>query len=297
MSASSRRLSSVTTKLISNIQGVSSRVHSAPFPFYMVKHPRRPMFGQSKPEQEHSQRSRGFLFLTFGAAVAIARGIQDVIICENGVGAINLPVSWAQLGAQTSRSVHPKTLVDMEQLLGLIGTYNVHYKSPYTFLTKGELCQYINDERLKSLCRYTVSCDSFPLHERKPNGDGELHCGTCTSCVFRRLAIHVASLDSYDPPHLYKVDVLRPTLHKKLVRSEQAKRLLDQVGTIREVYQDAEPTASMLAAFPELLTAIEAVTTSPSTFSFNQQGGDVSSQLGGLYQRYANEWKTFDLVV
>ena len=45
-----------------------------------------------REKEEPSQRTRGFLFLTLGATVAITAGAKDLFVYENGIGAINLPV-------------------------------------------------------------------------------------------------------------------------------------------------------------------------------------------------------------
>ena len=60
--------------------------------------------------RESSNRTRGFGFLAVAASVAAMSDISTVHVYENGIGAINLPYSRAQGGAQSTRSMHPKTL-------------------------------------------------------------------------------------------------------------------------------------------------------------------------------------------
>src|SRR5690242_16914438 len=59
------------------------RVIFAPLPFHAVNS------RDNDLEEEHTQRTRAFLFLSFGAAVAAAFGVTDVYVCENGVGSLN----------------------------------------------------------------------------------------------------------------------------------------------------------------------------------------------------------------
>jgi len=62
-------------------------------------------------QNERSQRSRGFLFGVLGCVACVMAGGGDLAVYENGVGALNLPISAAQLGAQSSRSSHPLALI------------------------------------------------------------------------------------------------------------------------------------------------------------------------------------------
>lgn len=57
-----------------------------------------------------SQRSRAFLFASLGAAVAAELGIAKVLLSDNGVVSLNLPLNAQVVGALASRSTHPKFL-------------------------------------------------------------------------------------------------------------------------------------------------------------------------------------------
>lgn len=58
---------------------------------------------------ENTQRSRSFLFLAMAAIVAFERKADELFICENGVLAINLPLTPSRLGSRSTRSTHPHT--------------------------------------------------------------------------------------------------------------------------------------------------------------------------------------------
>jgi hypothetical protein len=61
--------------------------------------------------QESSQRSRGFVFLALGAAVANAAGRDQLRVHENGPGALNLPLTAAQRGSMNTRAARPRRWV------------------------------------------------------------------------------------------------------------------------------------------------------------------------------------------
>lgn len=137
---------------------------------------------------EASQRSRGLLFLAMGAVVASALGAEKVHVYETGVGCINLPLSPAQVASQGTRAMHPRTLADAEALFSLVLDDPVRIVAPFFFQTKGELCRETG-LALERLAAVAMSCDEGEGH--KPDAMG--HCGVCTSCIFRRVALRSAA--------------------------------------------------------------------------------------------------------
>jgi len=142
--------------------------------------------------EEDSQRSRGLVFLLLGAAVALAVGVRRVVAYESGVGALNLPFASSQAGAQVARAMHPGTLCLLEDALSALGR-PVRFELPFILHTKAETCRAAGDG-LAELAAIAPSCDEGDGHKRQPYE----HCGLCTSCLFRRVALH-ASLGNADP--------------------------------------------------------------------------------------------------
>lgn len=291
LSAAHARLSGVTSHLYKRIRSRGYRVHYAPFPFHLVNP--RATYGMSPPakKEEKSQRTRGFLFLTFAAATALATDAPEIVVCETGVGAMNLPVNWAQLGAQTTRAVHPRSLVDMNHLLKLIGISDITVTAPYFWKTKAELCAALANTDLRDLCANTVSCDNFTHRKPNPSKHMELHCGTCTSCIFRRLAVLASPLQPYDPAALYELDLWRPLPQAELKPLEPAKMMNDQVYTILQALAAPNPHTAILEVFPELSTAARALEAMPEIFGEYEAGNQID-RLCSLLRRYANEWTT-----
>lgn len=275
------------------------RVRFAPLPFHVVNRPTRELIaagaGKSMRE-EHTQRTRGFLFLAFAAAVAAALDARRMLICENGVGAINLPMDWCQLGSQNTRAVHPRTIALMTDLLHLIGQSQMSYEAPFTFSTKAELCTVLDDPALNSLVRLTVSCDGFPHRFTKTVTDAELHCGWCTSCLLRRQAIHAAGLSAQETPSYYRFDLCSPLADFKPSFFEPLKKMLDQAYLFEQAASSPRPGQALSERFPELLDAALVIQERPHAFGL-VSGLDALTALADLLVRYAREWPSFPYVL
>jgi 7-cyano-7-deazaguanine synthase in queuosine biosynthesis len=142
---------------------------------------------------EKSQRCRGFLFLSIGAAVARTVGASALHTYENGVGAFNPPMNLAQVGAQNTRAMHPGTLASLERILELVQDHAIRIDAPFLFATKGEVCR----EAVSVLMTLALAANSCDEGEHgKP--DPAEHCGLCTSCLLRRTALFTA-LGTKDP--------------------------------------------------------------------------------------------------
>jgi 7-cyano-7-deazaguanine synthase in queuosine biosynthesis len=140
--------------------------------------------GRPRSGMESSQRSRGLLFLAMGATAASQLEIPSFSTFETGVGCINLPTSAAQVGAQGTRAMHPRTLSLFNHLVAAVLDKPVRVIAPFFLHTKGELCRLAASE-LPALAAIAMSCDEGEGHKQDPM----LHCGLCTSCLFRRIAL------------------------------------------------------------------------------------------------------------
>jgi 7-cyano-7-deazaguanine synthase in queuosine biosynthesis len=141
-----------------------------------------------RTDTEISQRSRGLLFLGMGAAVASTLGLDRFHVYETGIGCLNLPISPAQVASQGTKAMHPFTLAATNDLLGMVLDRPVRAVVPFFFYTKAGLCREVGPA-LGRLAELTMSCDEGEGH--KPNAME--HCGLCTSCLFRRIALFAAA--------------------------------------------------------------------------------------------------------
>jgi hypothetical protein len=142
-------------------------------------------------------RARGVVYALAGAATAVVHGATALAVYENGVGALNLPYTRAEVGLDHSRSVHPLTLRLVSRFVSAVlgDPFRVH--NPFLYSTKAEMLAGLAADGGSGLVAVTSSCDS--PHRREP-----VQCGYCSSCVLRRQSLAAAGLPDDTPyvvPH------------------------------------------------------------------------------------------------
>jgi 7-cyano-7-deazaguanine synthase in queuosine biosynthesis len=139
----------------------------------------RPRKGRDGNELELSSRTRGFLYMAAAVHAAAAHGVRRVDVPENGQLAVNPPLTPSRLGALSTRSVHPSTLHQFNELIKSVGG-DVELVNPLLHLTKGEVCVRARDDGLTASDLYaTVSCGRHTYL-------GHRNCGSCFPCLVRR---------------------------------------------------------------------------------------------------------------
>ena len=243
--------------------------------------------GQNRSEynkNERSQRSRGFLFGILGCVVALLAGGNHLSIYENGIGAINLPISAAQLGAQSTRSSSPVALRKMELVIRALLEVDFSFRLPFLFETKGEMCGKLKNSRYSDLAFRSISCDGFP-----PRLVGSDHCGICTSCLLRRQSLWTAGFSGDCEERRYRYDVLTET---ESLRPEQLAPLWDmlsQVEAIANALRSIRPWNSLVAEYPELLEVREVLVDRQEQASRSL----IEDRIARLYRTYCDEWLLF----
>lgn len=231
-------------------------------------------------QNERSQRSRGFLYGCLGAIAARMAGAKELRIYEGGIGAINLPITPAQLGIQSTRSTHPLFLSLLADFLKLVFDQEFTLSLPCALLTKGEMCACLKKSPWRQLAIRTVSCDGFP--SRQPGGE---QCGVCTSCILRRLSLFASNFEEDRDSGLYRVDFLHGISGVPESQIRPLADMLSQANRIKYALLDTSPWLGLTTEFPEMLTALE---------GFSSLGSPcVKEELVGLYSRYCREWAEF----
>jgi len=247
-------------------------------------------FGIGKPKgnlpEETSQRSRGFVFLLLGAAAAIMAKSTALYVCENGIGAINLPFNEGQIGIDNTRGVHPLSLTGVSDFLGLVLEKSLPIVNPFELSTKAEMCLALKKLGLGALIKMTVSCDGFPQRIH----DSPSQCGYCTSCLLRRCALHAAALDGDDLANCYRFDVKKSFVGLRRDQLYPLMAMLDQVDRIRTCLTSQSPWEALIEAFPELLE-IQHNTAARRQMSMTE----VAEFYMRMYRAYAGEWGKFPL--
>lgn len=141
--------------------------------------------------EEMSERGRSFLFISLGAICAAALGGDArLVIPENGLISLNVPLTPLRLGAPSTRTTHPYFIKKFQELLNAVGI-RVHLENPYQFRTKGEMLRDCRDQAVaKEFAYRTMSC-AHPSVGRWSKL-GTMHCGRCVPCVIRRAAFLTA---------------------------------------------------------------------------------------------------------
>ncbi len=231
---------------------------------------------------EPTQRARGFVFLSLGAATALMAGAGSLSVYENGLGAINLPYTAAQLGSQSTRATHPAALDAMGELISLATERRLVLRLPFLGATKASLVSSLARDGGAEFVAKTISCDGFPQRVA-----GTPQCGACTSCILRRLSIYEAGLGAYDRQGEYRFDVLGSVERIPDARWHHFRAMQQQVFRLQEALAQSSPWRGLSVAFPQL---IEVAGTETARRAL---GGAVEDSLVDLYRRYCDEWWHF----
>ena len=144
---------------------------------------------------ENSTRSRSFLFIALGLAVASVHKVP-LWLPENGYASINPPLSRSRRGSLSTKTTHPKFLGDLISLLSSVGAHH-DLVNPHAAETKGEMFQRVREllgkEQAGAFLSDTSSCSHTGA---KSYGiSAKIACGVCFGCVLRRASFKAAGLD------------------------------------------------------------------------------------------------------
>jgi len=231
---------------------------------------------------EGSQRSRAFMHITLGAITALHAGTNELYMYENGFGALNLPFDATQIGIETSKAANPAFHRAMERVVEIISGRPFRIQNPFLFLTKAQALRHAHIDEFGITLAETFSCDRFPDWR-----EGRPQCGTCASCILRRLSIEAADLDDYDLGQGYVRDVKSPLF----IPSDSAASVLahyeGQASALDKALNDKNPWQALALEFPELFEVESAL--KPN----DQSEQDVREALIQLLRNQVAEWKAF----
>jgi 7-cyano-7-deazaguanine synthase in queuosine biosynthesis len=152
--------------------------------------------------REHTQRTRSFLYSAVGTVVAESVRARGVRFFENGVVSLNLPVADEVLRARASRTTHPIALEMFTRFYSTLAERQLLVDNPYLFSTKADIVSSAASHGGASLIGLTCSC-AHAFFQSKT----QWHCGACSQCIDRRVAILAAGLEQHDPATDYVADV------------------------------------------------------------------------------------------
>lgn len=143
---------------------------------------------------EDTTRTRSLMF--FAHAIVLASTMKreiDLIIPENGLISLNVPLTNSRLGSSSTRTTHPHYMNLLKDLISNLDMKVALY-NPYQFKTKGEMllnCK--NQIFLNKHIGKTMSC-SHPDIGRYQGESTPSHCGYCLPCIIRRAAVKKANM-------------------------------------------------------------------------------------------------------
>lgn len=235
--------------------------------------------------EEPTQRTRGFIHLVLGAVAAVMAGVDRLSVHENGVGALNLPYTAAQHGAQMTRATHPLMLAEMSAWLSRYLGRSFQVVGSSLGVTKAQATRILAEAGLGRLVPRTFSCDGFQRVAGRPQ------CGVCPSCLLRRQALHTAGLARFDDAGRYRFDVTDQTCRLPAVHKVGIALMQDQLDVLRRCLGTESPWPALVNAFPVLWE----VEQREAEWRAAGGPGDLATTLVGMYRAYVEEWETFPL--
>lgn len=239
--------------------------------------------GRPRDDREPSHRARAMLFLAAGVGASVIAGSDRLYVCENGVGAVSLPMTADHWGARASKAMHPKTLALFANLASQVLDRPMTIQNLGLFSTKGELVRKLDRDRFAAAAQQTVSCDRAS-YRRKGTA-----CGKCTSCLLRRVALNAEGLDVFVDGQAirYETDWCDPAALWENGNAGHLVAMRYQVEQIRLAIE-REPSFSRLeVTFPDLSDVVA------QALYLELSKKDVERRLLRLYRTHVREFDAF----
>lgn len=165
---------------------------------------------QGVVRKEESQRTRSFLYGSIAFALAKAFDQDHFLIFENGVTSLNFSRREDLLNARASRTTHPQTVGRLGALFSIIAEQSFRIETPFLWLTKTDVVQYLKETEQRRLLPSSVSCSR--ISNAGPNAT---HCGECFQCVDRRIGIFGAHADEFDDIGSYATNIITGSISSR----------------------------------------------------------------------------------
>lgn len=142
---------------------------------------------------EETYRSRMFMFLVAAAVAARLGDGTDVVISENGQGALG-PALVRFPGEHPYYSTHPLFTKRLSVLLQAVWSdgHGIRFLHPAVWSTKGEILRELSRRGVAPRWAATRSCSRNNSRNKGSGAPGQ--CGVCGGCLLRRLSLDAAGL-------------------------------------------------------------------------------------------------------
>ncbi|MBG6214314.1 hypothetical protein RCH23_002136 [Cryobacterium sp. CAN_C3] len=185
-------LSPVQRDLVGAIEALAAGTDQVHHQFHLSRGGTR--LDRTAFRSETSTRSRSFLFLALGLAVA-ERANSTLWIPENGFASLNPPLGPDRRGSLSTHTTHPRFLRGLSTLVVSVGGHG-SIENPFEEITKGEmftrLAGLIGVDAASTYLRATNSCSHTDgRYSGAPAGSS---CGVCFGCLVRRSSFIAAAI-------------------------------------------------------------------------------------------------------
>nr|MDO8100086.1 7-cyano-7-deazaguanine synthase [Candidatus Njordarchaeota archaeon] len=199
-------------------------------------------------QEEITQRLRSFLYLALASVFALTLGLERINLFENGVLALNIPLTQARVNGNT-RTAHPSFIRKYTELIGALFGASLTVHNPFLQMTKAEVIKLLDNEGFRDLVKTAISCADVGRLRYKGVKLKEIrHCGVCFPCVIRRLSMHCANL--WDSDAKYNEDIFGEYDDVRVHAQEGLKILLEIMDFARAI-ENCKNIDEVTSRFPE----------------------------------------------
>ncbi len=241
----------------------------------------------SKPSYPNSLvQSRTFVFFSIAAIAAKLLGSKRVLIPESGQGALG--AALMTLGNEHDFEPTVPTLTSkLKKFLSTLWSNNaVNFEHPYLWNTKAEMLhKFEKANRVDDLLK-TCSC-ARNIGRNKGLKNAPKHCGVCSNCLLRRLALVGAGLENYHSKEKYVWESLDAE-ELKFATNFNIKTTKNDYDIASRAVLNHQQLASITIYsenFKDLAFRLSISLRKPENF--------VTDQLENLLDRHQQEWYTF----
>jgi 7-cyano-7-deazaguanine synthase in queuosine biosynthesis len=215
---------------------------------------------------EYTQRTRSFLFVSLGTAVASMFDRDTVQFFENGITSFNLPIAEHVIGTRASRTTHPRTLASFAHLFSLLLQRSITIENQFLWRTKSDVVEVLRANGCEGLIAETTSCANVRNLAMTTK-----QCGVCSQCIERRFAVLATNLGAYEPADTYALELFTGahTRAEDITMAEQHVSRAERLASMTE--------QTFLATYGQVFRALPYLEGSAS---------DNATKIFQLHQRY-----------
>lgn len=152
---------------------------------------------------ETGARSRGFKFNLVAAIGAYLIGAPSVFVPESGQGALGPAVLPVGQGYSDYRN-HPVFTARMERFVRALLQYDLRYRFPRLWTTKGETLREFVDNCGPDGAAWATTRSCWQKSRQVSVASKQRQCGICAACMLRRTSVHGASLEEPETAYVWE---------------------------------------------------------------------------------------------